>query len=94
LNARWIEYTSEDAQNKRKREEAEESVENIQVIGIIKKKMADATKHIRFTPNFSEASYTTITDGVMRSRSGKHIRAIRGQKPVQGRVGDSAEALG
>ncbi|KAF7130992.1 hypothetical protein CNMCM5793_003927 [Aspergillus hiratsukae] len=46
LNARWIEYTSEDAQNTRKREEAEESVENIQVIGVTKQNLSDATKQL------------------------------------------------
>ncbi|RHZ51510.1 hypothetical protein CDV55_100513 [Aspergillus turcosus] len=39
LNARWIDYTSEDAQNTPKREEAEESVKNIQVIGITKQNL-------------------------------------------------------
>jgi hypothetical protein len=33
-------------------------------------------ERFRFTPTFSEASYTAIIDGVVRSRSEKQIRAI------------------
>ncbi|KAG2019057.1 hypothetical protein GB937_005348 [Aspergillus fischeri] len=38
-------------------------------------------ERLRFTPTCSEASYTAITEGVVRSRSKKQFRAILEVKP-------------
>ncbi|GFF68517.1 hypothetical protein IFM47457_02091 [Aspergillus lentulus] len=49
--------------------------ELISLVGVLSATVC-IISHVRFTPTFSEVSYTAITDWVVKSRSEKPIEAV------------------